>query len=148
MFSKDSLNKLLSELKKKNYTGDDKELFGFIMDAKRQTECEGIHGYFQQNKNHINEDKLENFSYITTLFDKLIKKYKYRVSSDFISPYAHFYGSKHPTTGEKFTITMDFNDSTSQGSNGYYGDFHVRILFGYDDHRKEKYITLVDKKPY
>jgi hypothetical protein len=147
MFSQKAFNELLVELKEKNYTGTNSELISSIRTAKLKTECEGIYSYFQQQRQYIDKDKIDNFDHIMTLFEKLTKKYKHRISSDFMSPYAHFYGSEHPTKGYRFTVTMDFKDNTNHGINGYLGTFSVRILYGYDDHRKEQSIILIDKKP-
>ena len=62
-------------------------------------------------------------------------------------PSLHFSGNSK-INGSRLTISFLFSDQTNAGSNGYMGESSVRILWGYDDHRKEETIVFQERAIY
>ena len=151
MFSTEAREELFSTLKEQGYQGDMSSLIQALGIANLKTELQELYCIIERK--HLNPELMipENVAYIKELINKLIKKYGIRACSIHdcaYNPAIHFQSKKHPTKGYRFIVSLYIKDQTNMGTNGYYGGKHVRILYGYDDHRAEKIVELIKKEKY
>jgi hypothetical protein len=145
MFSKFAFTELKRELDESGYKGSLAELKSILGRAKNKTQMKNFHSNLRDsmvNKKYINE---ENICHIESLVKKLCVKYSecYVMGNSEL----HFQSKKHSRTGETFVVSMYLDDSTNQGLAGFYGGKHLRVLYGYGDHRAESCICLIEKEP-
>lgn len=147
MFAKEGNQYLFENLKKLGFKGSKKDLITLLKNADKISELNMLKiilDSFKKN-NNIDKEKINNvYNFILKCFDKYNEKYL-DCSNNIEEPALHFYSLKN---NNKFQITFYFFDDSTRISNGFHGEIGVRVLYGYEDRRKEKYIIFKEKEKY
>lgn len=140
---------LLEELKKNGYTGNLEELRELLSKAESYSSLDKFYLYMKGIKSHsCDKENLDKIDFVIDLINKLYAKYPSVINCDLMfDPCLHFVGNSK-INDNRFRVSFIFGDQTNSGSNGYMGESSVRILWGYDDHRKEETIIFQEKVAY
>jgi len=99
-------------------------------------------------KNSCDPDKTYLIDKLEVVLDRLFKKYNFSIHNPLEDFSIYFRSDKKTKNNESYLIMLDFKNMTNSGSNGYYGEASLRILYGFEDRRREFYVTFKEKEKY
>ncbi len=133
-------------MEKLGFKGSKKDLIILLKNSEKISELNMLKiilDSLKKSNNNIYEEKIDSvYNFILKCFNKYNDSSFY-CSDNIQEPVVHFYSIKN---NNKFQITFYFFDDSTRISNGFYGEIGVRILYGYEDRRKEKYIIFKEKE--
>jgi hypothetical protein len=146
MFNQKGLDLLKNGLSKKGYTGNEECLLALLSEAEEVTKLFQFDLIIENFKKNSSDNKnFNNIDYVSQLVYKCNSKYKDNsINIDFPRMSLTFYSNKE-INDNKCSISFYFFDNTNRSYDGILGSSGVRLLYGYDDHRKEKIIIFKDE---
>ena len=150
MFSKKSMDYLLSTLNENGYQGDRKSLIKALKLTEEITKLDKFDIIMKGYRNkYTTKENLNNLKYISRLVHKCVLKYEDKyLETECRDLSFNFYGKRRSSKYNKYCISFYFFDNSDSSFNGIIGECGVRVLYGYEDHRKEKFFIFKDKREY
>lgn len=140
---------IFNEIKESGYQGTVKDLGEIIRQSRQVDNINQLLLNIRSIKEHnCDADKKHLVEEFEVILNKLFKKYNCSIHNPLESFTIYFRSNKKTKNNESYLIMLDFEDNTTLVSNGYYGEAELRVLYGFEDRRREFYVTFKDRKKY
>ena len=149
MREQNGIEYIFNTIKESGYQGTVDELAKIVRLSRQVDNINQLFLNLRGIKKHsCDSDKIHLIDELEIILNKLFKKYNCSIHNPLEDFSIYFRSDKKTKNNESYLIMLDYENNTNSGYNGYYGEASLRVLYGFEDRRREFYITFKDKEKY